>query len=109
MVLSTESNPVVAARCRKLDIPCIQDCEDKLGALQALARDKGLSPEEIAFVGNDANDLACLAWVGRPIVVQDAHPSARAAGCWVTERRGGRGAVREICDLILEQRRRHHG
>lgn len=101
MVLSTEQNPVVTARCTKLGIACVQGSDDKLAALQSLAAERGLAREQIAYLGNDVNDLGCLAWVGCPIAVRDAHPAAQAAACWVTRHRGGRGAVREVCDAIL--------
>lgn len=108
-VLSTEQNPVVAARCRKLDIPYTQSCDDKLSALQQLAAERSLQPQDIAFIGNDVNDLAALHWVGHPIAVQDAVTQVRDAAEWVTQQRGGYGAVREVCDLILEQRRENNG
>lgn len=104
MVLSTETNGVVAARSRKLSIPCIHGCGDKLAALQDVAGERGLSAEEIAFVGNDVNDLACLRWVGAPIVVVDAEREALAVARWVTSRRGGYGAVREVADWFLAER-----
>jgi YrbI family 3-deoxy-D-manno-octulosonate 8-phosphate phosphatase len=103
-VLSSEQNPVVAARCRKLGIAHIQDTDDKLAALQELARKKGLAATEVAFVGSDVNDLECLQWVGIPIAVQDATDAVRSAATWITNLPGGFGAVREVCDLILEQR-----
>jgi YrbI family 3-deoxy-D-manno-octulosonate 8-phosphate phosphatase len=108
MVISTEQNPVVAARCRKLDIPCIHGCNDKLSALQAVAREKTLGPERIAFVGNDVNDLECLRWVAFPFVVADAMPEVQAAACLITRRPGGAGAVREVCDSILSQKKAGH-
>jgi D-sedoheptulose 7-phosphate isomerase len=101
MVLSTEANPVVTARCRKLKIEAIQDCEDKLAALQQLARGRCLSPGQIAYVGNDLNDVACLRWVGWPIAVADAPPEVRALAKWVTRLPGGRGAVREVADRLV--------
>jgi YrbI family 3-deoxy-D-manno-octulosonate 8-phosphate phosphatase len=101
MVLSTEANPVVSARCRKLKIEAIQDCEDKLAALQQLARGRSLSPGQIAYVGNDLNDVACLQWVGWPIAVADAPPEVRALAKWVTRLPGGRGAVREVADRLV--------
>jgi 3-deoxy-D-manno-octulosonate 8-phosphate phosphatase KdsC-like HAD superfamily phosphatase len=48
------------------------------------------------------NDLECLGWVGVPVAVADAEPSVRAAARWITQRPGGKGAVREVCDAILE-------
>jgi YrbI family 3-deoxy-D-manno-octulosonate 8-phosphate phosphatase len=100
-IISTEANPVVAARARKLKIACAHGCDDKLSVLLGMAAERGLDASEIAFVGNDANDLPCLRWVGLPIVVADAEPVARSAARLVTSRRGGRGAVREVADWIL--------
>lgn len=101
LVLSTEKNPVVAARCAKLQIECIQGCDDKLASLQALAAQRRIPREQIAYVGNDVNDLECLRWVGMPIAVADAEPVVRETAARVTTRRGGYGAVREVADWIL--------
>lgn len=104
VVISAEVNPVVSARCRKLRIDAVQACDDKLHALQSLARERGLVSSRIAYVGNDVNDLPSLRWVGVPIAVADASPDVRAACRHVTSRPGGRGAVREIADWILATR-----
>ena len=101
IVLSTETNPVVTARCRKLKIDAVQACEDKLAALQEIARTRHIASSRIAYVGNDVNDLACLRWVGIPIAVADAAPDVRAVCRHVTSRAGGRGAVREVANWIL--------
>lgn len=100
VMISTEVNPVVAARCRKLKIRCIQDCEDKLAGLAAVMAELKLDFDQIAFVGNDVNDESCLARVALPIVVQDAHRDVAKYARHVTAARGGYGAVREICDLF---------
>jgi D-sedoheptulose 7-phosphate isomerase len=105
IVLSTETNPVVAARCRKLNIQAIQGCDDKLAALQQFAAQGNLSAGQIAYVGNDINDLACMEWVGWPIAVGDAVPEVRAVAKWVTRLPGGGGAVREVADLLIAARR----
>jgi len=105
LVLSKEKNPVVAARCRKLGIGCIQGCDHKLAALRKMAEDRNLKPEEIGYAGNDLNDLECLRWVGLPIAVRDAAPEVLAIAKWVTTSAGGRGAVREVCDAILAAKR----
>ena len=104
VVLSTERNPVVAARCRKLDIQAIQSCDDKLTALQQFAAERSLSPGQIAYVGNDINDLSCMQWVGWPIAVADAVPDVRAVARWVTCLPGGGGAVREVADRLVAAR-----
>jgi YrbI family 3-deoxy-D-manno-octulosonate 8-phosphate phosphatase len=99
-IISTETNPVVSARSRKLQIRCIQGCADKRAALEGLILELGLSLAQVAFVGNDINDLPCLTGVGLPIVVQDAHPSVLPYARYRTQTPGGYGAVREICDLF---------
>ncbi len=99
-VLSTEKNPVVAARCRKLRLPCVQGCDDKLLALQKLLEKKGLGAHQTAFVGNDINDADCLRLVVLPILVADAYPEVLPLAKWVTSSRGGHGAVREVCDAF---------
>lgn len=102
MVISTERNPVVAARCRKLNIPYVQDSDDKLSALQEVARQQQLDPDQIAYVGNDVNDLACMHWVACPIAVSDAVPEVHIAARLVTTKPGGWGAVYEVAGWILE-------
>lgn len=104
LILSTETNPVVGARARKLQIECVQGCEDKWTTLCEILAVRGLDPGEVAYMGNDVNDLDCLRHVGLPICVADAHPDARAAARLITERRGGEGAVREVCDAIIRAR-----
>ncbi len=100
VIISTETNPVVTARSRKLGIRCVQGCEDKQVVLESIARELGLSLTQIAFVGNDVNDLPCLTSVGLPIVVRDAHPDVIPYARYQTQTSGGYGAVREICDLF---------
>jgi YrbI family 3-deoxy-D-manno-octulosonate 8-phosphate phosphatase len=100
VIISTESNPVVSARAQKLKIRCFQNCEDKRKTLENVAREFGISLDEVAFVGNDINDRPCLTCVGLPIVVQDAHPDVISLAAYRTSARGGYGAVREVCDLF---------
>jgi 3-deoxy-D-manno-octulosonate 8-phosphate phosphatase (KDO 8-P phosphatase) len=100
IIISTEVNPVVGSRSRKLGIRCIQGCADKRAALEGVVSELGLSLEQTAFVGNDVNDLTCLLAVGLPIVVRDAHPDVVATALYQTQVAGGQGAVREICDLF---------
>jgi 3-deoxy-D-manno-octulosonate 8-phosphate phosphatase (KDO 8-P phosphatase) len=100
VIISTESNPVVSARARKLKIRCVQDCPDKRRTLENIARKEGISLSEVAFVGNDINDQACLECVALPIVVQDAHRDVIPLALYQTKNPGGYGAVREVCDLF---------
>jgi 3-deoxy-D-manno-octulosonate 8-phosphate phosphatase (KDO 8-P phosphatase) len=104
VIISTEANPVVAARARKLKIDCVQDCRDKRGVLEDIAVKIGISLDQVAFVGNDVNDLPCLTCVALPIVVQDAHPDVVPVARYQTRSSGGHGAVREVCDLFARYR-----
>jgi N-acylneuraminate cytidylyltransferase len=99
-VLSTETRAVVAARCRKLGVPCEHGVRDKSGRLRALLAERGLAPSQVVYVGNDTNDLDCLRLAGCGVAVADAHPDAlRVADVRLT-RAGGHGAVRELCDRL---------
>ena len=106
MVISTESNPVVEARSKKLRVGCLSGVKDKRAALEVLRKEMGLEMDHIAFMGNDVNDLECLAAVGLPIVVSDAHPDVVPLARYRTTAPGGHGAVREVCDLFERVRGR---
>ncbi len=103
-VLSTEKNQVVSKRCEKLEIPCQQSCDNKLEDLKVILNRFDVSPKEALFVGNDINDLACLQYIGLPIVVSDAYQEVKDISRLITKKLGGYGAVREVCDLIYEVR-----
>jgi YrbI family 3-deoxy-D-manno-octulosonate 8-phosphate phosphatase len=100
VIISTETNPVVSARSLKLGLRAIQGCDDKVQALESVCQEMGLPFNQVAFVGNDINDLPCLCEVGLPIVVGDAHPDVIPYARYQTRALGGHGAVREICDLF---------
>ncbi len=100
LVLSKEVNPVVGARCKKLKLRCIQGCNDKKRVLVEEAERLGIPLEHVAYMGNDINDLECLEVVGLAACVSDAHPDVLRVSKYVTEARGGYGAVREFCDYI---------
>jgi N-acylneuraminate cytidylyltransferase len=104
LILSTETNPVVAARARKLQVDVRQGVEDKATALQEWADAAGVPLSRIAYLGNDVNDLTCLQRVGWPVAVRDAHPLVLAAARTVLDRPGGGGAVRALADLVLHGR-----
>jgi YrbI family 3-deoxy-D-manno-octulosonate 8-phosphate phosphatase len=105
VVLSKERNPVVAARCAKLGLPFQQGIDDKVGAFRSWMTELALDPAGVVFVGNDVNDVECLEIAGYAVVVADAHHDARRTADLVLSRAGGRGAVRELADLILQANR----
>ncbi|MFE6975292.1 cytidylyltransferase domain-containing protein [Streptomyces sp. NPDC057682] len=101
LILSTEQNPVVAARARKLRIPVLHGIDRKDLALKQWCEEQSLAPERVMYVGNDVNDLPCFALAGWPVAVASAHDSVRAAARAVTTTPGGFGAVREIAAWLL--------
>ncbi|MFD0335426.1 cytidylyltransferase domain-containing protein [Streptomyces erythrogriseus] len=101
LILSTEQNPVVAARARKLKIPVLHGVDRKDLALKQWCEEQGIAPERVLYVGNDVNDLPCFALVGWPVAVASAHDAVRGAARAVTTLPGGDGAVREIAGWIL--------
>lgn len=105
LVLSTETNPVVTARCRKLELPVIQGLGDKAAVLSSLLKERNLDPQRVVYLGNDVNDLPCFPLVGCAVTVADAHPDVIAQADFVLAHQGGHGAVRELCDRILQGRR----
>jgi N-acylneuraminate cytidylyltransferase len=102
VVLSTETNPIVAARCRKLQLTAIQGVGDKQAALRSLLEERNLDPQHVIYVGNDINDLPCFPLVGFAVVVANAHPDVIAQADLVLTHKGGHGAVRELCDKIIQ-------
>lgn len=103
IVLSSEINKVVAARCKKMGIPAIYGVKEKAAVLQKYLQDEGIDGSQTVYLGNDINDIPCFPLVGCAVVVADALPEALLAADIVLERRGGYGAVRELCELILSQ------
>ena len=104
VVLSKEVNPVVSARCRKLKMECIQGIDDKPARFLQLMADCDVSPAETIYVGNDLNDIGCMGIAGCGVAVADSFPEVLAVADYVLTNRGGRGAVRELCDLILSHK-----
>ena len=99
-VISTETNPVVSQRCLKLGIECHQGIGDKADYIRRLCKKKKIALENCIFLGNDVNDLSALQIVGMPFIVADAHEDLKKFNFTRTKRKGGRGAVRELCDLV---------
>lgn len=100
LILSAEENPVVLRRSEKLGVECINGVGNKLMELKKWAGERSLPLTEIAYVGNDTNDLECMNAVGLGICVADAHPLALQSADVVLTRDGGSGAVREMADLL---------
>ncbi len=103
LVISKEVNPVVSARCQKINLECLQAVDDKPALLAKVMKERGINPEHVIYIGNDTNDLPCFPLVGYAVAPADAHPEVLRGVDHVTSLSGGRGAVRELCDLILDK------
>lgn len=107
-VISGRRSGMTTRRCRELGVPhLLQGVKDKLAAFDVLRGRLGVSPGVCACVGDDVPDVPLMRAVGISFAVADAHPQARSAAHVITRLPGGRGAVREVCDFLLEARR--HG
>jgi YrbI family 3-deoxy-D-manno-octulosonate 8-phosphate phosphatase len=103
LVISKETNPVVMQRCKKLQLECIQAIDDKAAALAELLKEQKIPAENVIYMGNDVNDLVCFPIAGYAVAPADALPQVLRSADHVTSLKGGHGAVRELCDLILSR------
>ena len=103
-IISTEANPVVSVRAQKLKLPCRQGVEDKAAEILATCDELHVDPQLTMFVGNDVNDIPAFRSIGIPVGVGDAHPEIFPYILYRTQKPGGFGAVREICDLVFNAR-----
>lgn len=102
VIITASSAPAIAHRGHRLGLEHVYlGCEDKLAALVGLCDKMGIDLDQVAHMGDDVNDLPVLEAVGCPMSVHDAMPVARGAALYVTQKDGGDGAVREVCDLII--------
>ena len=104
-VISGRRSHAVERRMDELGVHYVrQGVDDKLGVLRDIATELQTPMAAVACIGDDTLDLPIMTAVGLAIAVADAHPAVCAAADWCTELPGGRGAVREVCDLLLAAR-----
>ena len=103
VVISKEINPVVARRCEKLRIPYYQGVDNKGDLVDTILAEKKMNRDEVAYIGNDVNDLECFERVGFCAAPSDAHITVKQKADLILQKRGGKGAVREFCDLLIEK------
>jgi YrbI family 3-deoxy-D-manno-octulosonate 8-phosphate phosphatase len=104
MILSSEPNPVVQARAKKMGVEAIHGVgmQDKGRVMREVLEQKKVRAEEVIYIGNDLNDLPCFEVAGWSVAVADAYPEVLRAADFVLTKNGGRGAVRELCELVLK-------
>ena len=104
-LITMEETKLVSRRAEKLAIPEVhQGTRDKLAVLREMVARHGLTLQEVAFIGDDVNDLEALGAAGFGAAPADALPAVRSAVDYVCRQKGGEGAVREVADLILAAR-----
>ncbi|MFA7094866.1 MAG: 3-deoxy-manno-octulosonate-8-phosphatase KdsC [Gammaproteobacteria bacterium] len=102
-VITGRTSNVVIHRMRDLGVSLLyQGSIEKLPVFEALVEQLGVEPDHVAYVGDDVVDLPVMRRVGFAIAVQDAHPMVKKHAHWQTPNGGGRGAARDVCELIME-------
>ena len=100
IIISTEKNKVVTVRANKLKVDVIQGVNDKKIAVKSISKKLDIPLTKIAFLGNDINDIPAFEIVGYPMGVLDSYKEILPFINFQTQKKGGEGAVREVCDLI---------
>lgn len=102
-VITGRQSHIVEQRMNALGVKhIIQGCETKGLALSRLLQELSLSPEQVAAMGDDMPDLAMFAHAAVKITVDDGHPQVKQQANWITTTAGGKGAVREVTDTLLQ-------
>jgi len=104
VVISKETNSVVEKRCNKMSIKCffgVDNGKSKLDILESYATENGIGQNEIVYMGDDVTDIPSIEFAGVGATVADAHNKCKEVADYTTKNRGGDGAVREICEMIL--------
>jgi len=102
-VISGRISPATAERCRQCHFTYIyQGHIEKIPLFQEILERSGLKPEEVAYIGDDLTDVVIMRRAGLAIAVANARPEVKRCAHLVTEARGGQGAVREVCELLLQ-------
>lgn len=106
-IITGRTSEVVRKRMESLGIKHVfQGQKDKLPAYEQLKRELSLSDEQVAYVGDDVVDLPVMIKVGLSIAVQDAHALTKEHAHWITPANGGRGAAREVCEMLMHSQGR---
>ena len=100
IIISTEKNPVVSARARKLGIPCLQGIDSKKDALMDYCKKNDIDLKQVAYIGNDINDKEAMEITGITFCPADSHKNIKTISNHVLNTNGGNGVVRELYDFI---------
>lgn len=102
-VITGRKSPVVERRFTELKVShLVMGCLDKTSALKEICEKENITLDEVAYVGDDLNDLGCMSIVGFPMTVANGRPENKERAAYITEAHGGNGAVREAVEYILK-------
>lgn len=102
-IITKENSPIVKARAKKLKIDkCYIGIEDKLSCLKSICKDLKIKLSNVAYIGDDVSDLECIKSAGFAACPSDAVEIIRNISGYICKKRGGAGAVREVCDMLIQ-------
>ena len=102
--LSGRKSEPTQRRAGQLEVDfCLEDCHDKLPALKELVEEAGLEAGQVAYVGDDVMDMPVMRYAGFSVAVANSAEEVKEAADYVTEKTGGKGAVREVIEYILKK------
>ena len=107
IILSSEKNPVVRQRAKKLELFCLNGTSKKKVDLEKYLKKNNIDRKNVVFIGNEINDLEVMKIVGLPVVPNDAHPDVKKIARIVTDTCGGQGVIREFLDIILDKQNKN--
>jgi 3-deoxy-D-manno-octulosonate 8-phosphate phosphatase (KDO 8-P phosphatase) len=100
-ILSTEKNPIVSTRAKKIKVPVLQGSNDKVETLINLSREKKINLDNVLYVGNDVNDYYAMKLCGYTACPSDSHPRIKEICDIVLKSSGGKGVVRELLEDVF--------
>lgn len=103
IILSTETNDVVAARAKKLNLEVISGCKDKKAKLSEYCENRNINLNRVLYVGNDVNDLEAMKSVGFSVAPADAHKEILKFVGFITNAKGGQGVIKELSEFIINE------
>ena len=101
IILSTETNPVVSVRAKKLNIDCFQGVDDKVMMIKQFCSQYDYNVKKVGYVGNDINDMEAMKIVEYSFCPADAHSDILKISKYILRSKGGEGVIRELYDLII--------
>ena len=104
MIISTEKNPIVSLRAEKIGLPCLQGIDNKKLVLRDYCNKNHIKHENIAYIGNDINDMEAMKFSGLTFCPADSHKNIKEISDYILKSKGGHGVIRELLDLLKNKK-----